>query len=250
MLLRRVIEHVKHQNWTAVVLDFIIVVSGVFIGIQVSNWNEARADRGIVTAHLSEIAEDLNSHLEFHDKLYGSALARIAAVDYIYERAFDRTFPDRLKLSVEDWPVPPTPDLSREDLDNIMGSVNLVRVTVGSRKGYESLISSGHLGLMKNRELARRIQLYYGQYDDLLDTNEVFRDFRNYGVLANYKYGVSVFDERPVEEIVEITRKSPEFAAYLRSTREWAIVHANFLEQLESETRQLLAAINSELTRP
>lgn len=43
MLLRRIIEHVKAQNWTAIVIDFIIVVMGVFVGLQVSNWNEARA---------------------------------------------------------------------------------------------------------------------------------------------------------------------------------------------------------------
>ena len=43
MLLRRVIEHVKAQNWTAIALDFFIVVLGVFIGIQVSNWNESLA---------------------------------------------------------------------------------------------------------------------------------------------------------------------------------------------------------------
>lgn len=44
MLLRRITEHVKAQNWTAVVLDFVIVVVGVFIGLQVNNWNEARLD--------------------------------------------------------------------------------------------------------------------------------------------------------------------------------------------------------------
>ncbi|MEM9168276.1 MAG: hypothetical protein AAGC56_01380 [Pseudomonadota bacterium] len=31
------------QNWTAVAIDFVIVVVGVFIGIQVANGNEARA---------------------------------------------------------------------------------------------------------------------------------------------------------------------------------------------------------------
>ena len=45
MILRRVIEHVKKQHWTAVFLDFVIVVLGVFIGIQVSNWNAERAQR-------------------------------------------------------------------------------------------------------------------------------------------------------------------------------------------------------------
>ncbi len=45
MLLRRITEHVKAQNWFAVGIDFVIVVIGVFIGIQVANWNEARVDR-------------------------------------------------------------------------------------------------------------------------------------------------------------------------------------------------------------
>lgn len=39
MLLRRITEHVREQNWTAIVIDFVIVVVGVFVGIQVSNWN-------------------------------------------------------------------------------------------------------------------------------------------------------------------------------------------------------------------
>ena len=36
------VEHVRNQNWFAVGLDFLIVVIGVFIGIQVANWNAAR----------------------------------------------------------------------------------------------------------------------------------------------------------------------------------------------------------------
>ncbi|MEM6537231.1 MAG: hypothetical protein AAF742_00400 [Pseudomonadota bacterium] len=46
MLLRRITEHVRTQNWFAVFLDFVIVVVGVFIGLQVSNWNDQRAARG------------------------------------------------------------------------------------------------------------------------------------------------------------------------------------------------------------
>jgi hypothetical protein len=43
MLLRRIIEHTNAQNWTAIMIDFVIVVVGVFIGIQVANWNEQLA---------------------------------------------------------------------------------------------------------------------------------------------------------------------------------------------------------------
>mgnify|MGYP001112195513 CR=1 FL=1 len=38
MLLRPLTKHVKEQNWFAVGLDFLIVVVGVFVGLQVQNW--------------------------------------------------------------------------------------------------------------------------------------------------------------------------------------------------------------------
>lgn len=45
MILRRLKANVEKENWFAVFLDFCIVVIGVFIGIQVANWNEARAEQ-------------------------------------------------------------------------------------------------------------------------------------------------------------------------------------------------------------
>lgn len=43
MLLRRVIDHVRAQNRTAVAIDFVIGVLGVLIGLQFANWNDAQA---------------------------------------------------------------------------------------------------------------------------------------------------------------------------------------------------------------
>ncbi len=42
MILRRVIMHVKDQNWTAVAIDFVIVVVGVFVGLQAQGWADER----------------------------------------------------------------------------------------------------------------------------------------------------------------------------------------------------------------
>jgi len=53
MLLRRVIEHVKNQQWTAICIDLFIVILGVFIGTQVSNWN-AEWETGKKAAVFSE----------------------------------------------------------------------------------------------------------------------------------------------------------------------------------------------------
>ena len=60
MLLRRYIQHVKEQNWTAVAIDFVIVVVGVFLGIQVSNWNEGQREQKLVRGYLQRLNEDFS----------------------------------------------------------------------------------------------------------------------------------------------------------------------------------------------
>lgn len=70
MILRRVIAHFKKQEWTAIAIDFVIVVLGVFVGIQVANWNEARADRVRAHGYLERIAADLDADLAtYQDRL-------------------------------------------------------------------------------------------------------------------------------------------------------------------------------------
>ena len=64
MILRRITEHVKTQNWFAVALDFVIVVAGVFIGIQVSNWNQARADRAREHELLVDLRADIAESMQ------------------------------------------------------------------------------------------------------------------------------------------------------------------------------------------
>ena len=67
MLLRRISQDLKDQNWTAVGIDFLIVVVGVFIGIQVSNWNEvqrAMSDERNILAQLAEEFTEIKRDLE------------------------------------------------------------------------------------------------------------------------------------------------------------------------------------------
>lgn len=42
MILRRLTQHLKQQNWTAIWIEFVLLVLGVFLGIQVANWNAER----------------------------------------------------------------------------------------------------------------------------------------------------------------------------------------------------------------
>lgn len=64
MLLRRITQHVKDQNWLAVGIDFAIVVFGVFIGLQVSNWNETRLERTIEKDTLIRLYADIQESID------------------------------------------------------------------------------------------------------------------------------------------------------------------------------------------
>jgi hypothetical protein len=59
MITRRLLAQVKAQNWFAAGLDIIIVVVGVFLGIEASNWNQERTDRERGRAYLARIDADL-----------------------------------------------------------------------------------------------------------------------------------------------------------------------------------------------
>ncbi|WP_411816568.1 hypothetical protein [Hyphococcus sp. DH-69] len=80
MILRRITEHVKAQNWTAVALDFFIVVAGVFIGIQVANWNDAQQSKAQVADLMTRMVSDATTmrremarYKEFHQAIYENA---------------------------------------------------------------------------------------------------------------------------------------------------------------------------------
>jgi len=59
MLLRSLTKHVKDQNWFAVFLDFFIVVVGILIAFQITNWNEARSLRADERDFLQRLHSDI-----------------------------------------------------------------------------------------------------------------------------------------------------------------------------------------------
>ncbi len=59
MILRRIIAHFRKQEWTAIAIDFVIVVIGVFVGLQVNNWNEMRKAHAAEVQLLERLHQDV-----------------------------------------------------------------------------------------------------------------------------------------------------------------------------------------------
>ena len=47
MILRRLTNAFRKQDWFTVFIETLIVVLGVFIGLQVNNWNESRQQHAL-----------------------------------------------------------------------------------------------------------------------------------------------------------------------------------------------------------
>ncbi len=62
MLMRRIREHVTAHDWFAVGIDLIIVVLGVFLGTQVSNWNAERLAHEAGDTYRARIVRDLENN--------------------------------------------------------------------------------------------------------------------------------------------------------------------------------------------
>jgi hypothetical protein len=67
MFVRRMTTSLKEQHWMTIVIELVIVIVGVFIGTQVSNWNEARVEKAQTQRMLDELIPELRSELDFFE---------------------------------------------------------------------------------------------------------------------------------------------------------------------------------------
>ena len=67
MILRRLTDDLKAQHWTTIAIELIIVIIGVFVGTQVSNWNEARVERLQTQRLLDQLVPELSNQIAFFD---------------------------------------------------------------------------------------------------------------------------------------------------------------------------------------
>lgn len=67
MILRRIAAHLRKQEWTAIAIDFVIVVLGVFVATQVTDWNNARLERAEYQRAVERLRTEITANLEIID---------------------------------------------------------------------------------------------------------------------------------------------------------------------------------------
>ena len=144
MLFRRISRHVKDQNWFAVGIDFMIVVVGVFIGIQVANWNEGRQQRARADLAMERISEDITSARELAGELTISNKKRVRLGMEV--AAFMEGRPNA---------VEPTP----EHCDTLAHLHNWAGLDYGIA-AFDELVETGQTALIREDRMRRALTRY------------------------------------------------------------------------------------------
>ncbi len=248
MILRRLSEHVKAQNWFAVALDFIIVVVGILIAFQITAWNEQRADRAKEALYLSELIEDLNADLAEIDSIKRTAEIRMGALERILALA-DAEPRRTLTFDAVTFTFDPAPPFQSDDPYEANIQLTNTPDLDGSRETFQALISTGDLGLIRNRDLARQTQTYYAA---MTEANNLEGAALSHAAMVNesrLRLGVSLTGRVTVDELGALASSDPRFRAELETYWTGSAYQVLAMQRMRRSAEALIAAIEAEQRR-
>ena len=159
MILGRVAKRARAQDWFAVALELLIVIIGVFIAIEVANWNAARQDRQEERRYYGQLLVDLRGDVatlseakrraDFHDRSAELVLARLAGE---------------------------SPPEAAGRMAKAIHQAGFIYIPQASRGTYDELVSTGNLRLLRNSRLKSRIANYYGDFQNSRQWDSLLRD--------------------------------------------------------------------------
>ncbi len=148
MLLRRISAHVRGENWFAVVLDLLVVVVGLFLGLQIDTWWEGQKEARIESTYLQEIREDFElNRSSLHEQ--------ISDVEQII----------RSMIVLHEQSTLVESSFSIVELNQNFSLINDMPTFVIATRAYVNLTGSGDLKLLQNRPLKNLLAAYYAAAD-------------------------------------------------------------------------------------
>lgn len=143
MLLRRISKHVKEQNWFAVALDFVIVVVGILLAFQITEWSDRRNERAQEQIWLTRLHGDFGRILEQGNYLTPRMSAQVPALQRVIGHIRSGT----------------PPELEGEFFEDLK-KINQVWVHMELSPTYSELVATGELSKIRNEMLRKKLAEY------------------------------------------------------------------------------------------
>lgn len=85
MIIHRLASAIRHQNWSQIITEILIVVIGIFLGLQVTAWNDARLERAQEQGYLARLHQEMTQSIALNNELVRIYLQQDVYVDTIMD---------------------------------------------------------------------------------------------------------------------------------------------------------------------
>lgn len=159
MILQKLTQSIRGQDWFTVLIEVLIVVVGILVGLQVNNWNEHRKSVAWEKRFLTDLATEFHSNREQLWQVLKLQRARGAALDEVVE----------LLLTGKD----------AELLTKVEACYSLAmssnRTFFPNKGVYLSALSTGSIDEVRNRNLRYAVMdIYERAYPRLVYNGEIY----------------------------------------------------------------------------
>lgn len=160
LILRRILHHLREQNWSAIAIELAIVVLGVFLGLQAQQWSEDSKQAAQQQRYMKRLTSDFQSLRTRQESHFATLNEIIEGADYVLMLV--RLPPDQFaQTKIDDARL-------RKALQALLAS----RVPPGRSATYIEMLSSSQLSFVRDGALADKL----AEYDRASETSlEVFR---------------------------------------------------------------------------
>ncbi len=243
MILRRLSQSLKDQNWTAIVIEFVLLVAGVFLGIQVANWNEARADRSREAVYLASLVQDIRSDIVEIDEINRVSRLRMSAMGYLLEQASGAPLPSGFDSARGRIEIEPSPRYAADDPNTIGVAMFILTTLDGNRLAYDTMVNTGAIGIIRDDALVRAIQAYYSNVDKVLTFEAAMEISRVKLVDAQQQAGLSPVDAMPAAQLSNVFAGNPALLAAARNYWLYTNRHLKLMKELRAVAERVVAEI-------
>ena len=156
MIASRFLQHLKQQHWAGVFIELVIVILGVFIGLQVQDWNTARSARAELDQQLISLRLELEDNQAHFNKFRTELVGQLDDVNDL-RSAFKQD--------------PPT--ISSKDLDLRLLNVQRIKVFAPDLTALNELAQTGGLRRIEDPKIRTAIGAWQRQLDEV---NRLYAD--------------------------------------------------------------------------
>ena len=242
MHVRRIIDRVRIHDWFGVVVEFSVVVLGILIAFQVTEWNGERQERARERHYLARIAAEFDGN--------------VAAIEHAIELAKKRGALVDLMVRVVDDPAPVAAEPGRF-LHAVEVGGYTFKPPIGSQT-FDEIKAAGDLRVLRDERLRVDLMRFYtriegsGQWNFQIGLGQFEYIKRSAGILT-YEQAIRVRKTYPappdatVEEAIAARARmlqQPAFLEWLPATNQsddYVVVY----EQLLTSAKELRARLQA-----